>query len=30
MKKNVRGLTAAILSISLLTVMAGAAMAPAL
>ena len=30
MKKNMRGLTAAILSISLLTVMAGAAMAPAL
>ena len=30
MKKNMRGLTVAILSISLLTVMAGAAMAPAL
>ena len=30
MKKNMRGLTSAILSISLLTVMAGAAMAPAL
>ena len=30
MKKNMRGLTCAILSISLLTVMAGAAMAPAL
>ena len=29
-KKNMRGLTLAILSISLLTVMAGAAMAPAL
>ena len=30
MKQNMRGLTCAILSISLLTVMAGAAMAPAL